>query len=85
VRRISHFSELPKRLSDLTGGKTDVWVSVGLRGGQTAGALPEELVNEKIIQQVVDFSGLRLMSVELDPTRTRGSDCHFPTVEECAR
>jgi mannosyltransferase len=58
----------PNRLSDLTGGKIVVWVSIGLRDGQTAGALPEEFVNHKIIQKVVDFPGLRLMRVELDPT-----------------
>ena len=58
----------PQRLSDLTSGKTVVWVSIGLRDGQTAGALPKELISEEVIQKVVDFSGLRLMRVELDPT-----------------
>ncbi len=56
----------PQRLSDLTRGKAVVWVSIGLRDGQPAGVLPEEFVNDKIIRNVVDFSGLRLMRVELD-------------------
>jgi len=75
----------PRRLSDLTDGKTVVWVSIVLRDGQTAGALPEEFGNDKIIQKIVDFSGLRLVRVELDPTGPRGSDCHDSTEEESAR
>ncbi len=75
----------PRRLSDLAGGKSVVWVSIGLRDGQAAGTLPEEFVNDKIIQQVVDFSGLRLLRVELDPMGDRGSECHDSIEEEYAR
>ncbi len=75
----------PGRLSDLRGGATVVWVSTVLRDGQTAGALPEEFANDTIIQQSVDFSGLRLLRVELAGLRTRRGDGHDSTGEESAR
>jgi mannosyltransferase len=58
----------PKSLSSLPGGQTAIWVSVGLRDGRPMGVLPKELTDHDVIQEVVDFPGLRLMRVELHPT-----------------
>ena len=55
----------PRRLGDEARGQNSVWVGVGLRDGQPAGALPDEFGNRQVIKEVVDFPGLRLLRVGL--------------------
>ncbi len=55
----------PRRLSDEARGQTSVWVAIGLRDGQPAGTLPEELANDTVRRETVDFPGLRLLLVDL--------------------
>jgi hypothetical protein len=68
----------PVSLGELAGGRTGVWVSVGLRDGRPVGVLPEELVDSEIIREVVDFPGLRLMRIErLDRARPKSAAVQF--------
>jgi 4-amino-4-deoxy-L-arabinose transferase-like glycosyltransferase len=57
----------PASLGELTRMGTSVWVSIGLREGRPAGVLPAELLKDDAIREVVDFPGLRLMKVDLQP------------------
>jgi mannosyltransferase len=52
------------RPGDLMSHPDSVWVSISLQGGQPMGELPAALTNDKLIQEVVDFSRLRLMRLK---------------------
>jgi hypothetical protein len=55
----------PRRLSDEVSGQTPVWIAIGLRNGQSVGALPDELANHDVVKEIVNFAGLRLLRVGL--------------------
>jgi mannosyltransferase len=75
----------PQSLSELAGGRTSVWVSVGLREGEPVGVLPEELVDGEIIREFVDFPGLRLMRIERrDRARPKSAAVHFGVIQTIA-
>ena len=52
------------RPGDLMSHPGSVWVSISLHDGQPMGELPAALTNDKLIQEVVDFSRLRLMRLK---------------------
>jgi 4-amino-4-deoxy-L-arabinose transferase-like glycosyltransferase len=68
----------PNPLAELAHAGTSVWVSVGLRDGRPAGVLPDELAEDDIVREVVDFPGLRLLRIDLDlraaPDHARAND-----------
>jgi hypothetical protein len=60
------------RPGDLMSRQGPVWVSISLRNGQPMGELPAALTNNKLIQEVVEFSRLRLMRVDFQQAASPG-------------
>ncbi len=57
--------------SELMLSENSVWVAIGHRHGRPEAKLPAVLIDDKIVQDVVEFSGLRLIRLDF-----RGAQSH---------
>jgi mannosyltransferase len=62
----------PREPSDLTLGPDPFWVAIGMRAGRTVGELPAALADPRLIEEVREFTGLRLMRIDFRRAPSRG-------------